>query len=111
MHKEARLVGEAIRRIEEAERHADDSLRQARAKGKKTIADAHEDVERLLDEMRTEARAEETRLVEQAKTEAEREAVDIVEDSKAAVLEARSAGEAKIAIGVDKVLEFITSTG
>lgn len=105
------MVGEAIRRIEEAEQRADESLRQARAKGKKVIADAHEEVERLLDEMRKEAREQERQLVEQAKAEAEREAAGIVESSRSAVLEARSAGEAKISIGVDTVLKSITSTG
>ena len=105
------MIGDAIRRIEEAEQRADESLRRARADGKKIIAEAHEAVERQLDEMRKEAREEETRLVEHAKAEAEREAAGIVEDSKAAVLEARSAGEAKIGVGVDKVLESITSTG
>ena len=105
------MVGDAIHRIEEAERRADESLRRARADGKKVIANAHEAIERQLDEMRKQAREEETRLVEHAKAEAEREAVGIAENSKAAVLEARSAGEAKIRAGVDKVLESITSTG
>ena len=105
------MVGEAIRRIEEAEASADETLREARAQGKKVVSDAHEEVERLLEETRRNAREEERRLIEESRTAAEREAKRIAEESGRAVALAREAGEKRMASGVARVLEFITAAG
>ena len=105
------VVGESIRRIEEAEARAEETVRDARARGKKIIADAHEEAERLLEETRRRSREQERRLIEEAKSGAESEAERIVESSRGAVAEARAAGEARLASGVAKVLDFITAAG
>jgi vacuolar-type H+-ATPase subunit H len=103
------VVAEAIQRVKDAEREAEDVERAARAEGKKLVAEAHESTERLLDEMRSAAWEEEKTLKASAAKEAEAEAARLLKKSKAGVESVRSGAEARVAAGVKKVLEVITA--
>jgi vacuolar-type H+-ATPase subunit H len=107
--EEDALVAEAIQRIREAEKAAEESGRQARAQGKRLIAEAHEASERMLDEMRADAWEEEKTLTTKAREEAEAEAERMVAESRTSVERVRSSAEKRIEAGVKKVLHSITA--
>jgi vacuolar-type H+-ATPase subunit H len=103
------LVADAIRRIKEAEGEAEETLRRARAQGKRLTAEAHEASEKLVDEMRRAVRDEERELIASASAEAETEAARIAAESKASVESVRADAEARVRRGVGRVLEAIVS--
>lgn len=98
-----------MERIKEAENTSAETLRSARADGKKLVAEAFEASERMLEEMRKEVRDEENSLRETARSEAEAEALTIERESESAVGEIRTRAESKLEAGVTKVLEAITA--
>jgi vacuolar-type H+-ATPase subunit H len=105
--REGALVSDAIRAIREAEADGVERERQARAESKRLIADAHESIERLQDEMRRSAREAERALTETARAEAEKEAAAIAEQGRAAVQALTEAAEGRVRQGVARVLEAI----
>jgi len=102
------VVSEAIQQIKDAERGAEELVRQARAEGKKAIADAHDEAARLLEAMRASARDEEKSLVETARTTAETEASRILAESKSGVEEIRTRAGSKVKDAVAKVLDSVS---
>jgi vacuolar-type H+-ATPase subunit H len=103
------VVSEALERIKEAENASTETLRRARADGKRLVAEAFEASERILEEMKKEVRGEENSLRETARSEAEAEALKIERESESAVGEIRTRAEGKLEAGVTKVLEAITA--
>ena len=103
------MVSEAIGRIKEAEKAAEDAGRAARAEGKRLVATAHDAAERLLDETRRAAWEREKELIAQAASQAEADARALVQESKASVKSVREAAEGRLETGIKKVLELITA--
>ena len=106
---EGALVSEAIERIRNAEREAEETARAAHAKGKSLIADAHDAAERALDEMRKAAREEEKQLRATAVKEAEAQAADLVSESRSSVEGVRTGAEQRVEAGIKIVLELVTA--
>lgn len=105
------MVADAIKRIQEAESEADRIERDARAKSKTLLADAHEAAERMLDEMRKQAWQEEKALKAEAAAKATVEAEALVVEGRSGVESVRSAGEKRVEDGVQRVLEAIKAAG
>jgi vacuolar-type H+-ATPase subunit H len=103
------VVGEAIKKIKDAERGAEETERSARAKSKALIAEAQDSAERLLDETRKAAWDEEKALKAEAIKSAEAEAAKLVEENRSSVESVRSAAERRVESGITKVLELITA--
>jgi vacuolar-type H+-ATPase subunit H len=103
------LVSEAIERIREAEKQAEDIAGTARAAGKKALADAHEAAEKMLEEMRRSARTEERGLIDAAAEEAESFAASLTEEGRAEVVAVRTEAEKRVSEGIKKVLDAITA--
>jgi len=103
------LVSDAIREIREAEQRGLEAERQARADGKRLIAEAHEATEKLVEDMRRAVRDEERTLTATATAEAEKEAAEIAAESRASVEALRGDAEARVRRGVARVLEAIVS--
>ena len=103
------MVSDAIRRIRDAEKDAEEGVRHARAEAKRLLADAHEAAERLLEQAQREGREEERRLVEAARAEADGQAVKLAAESKLAVESARRSAGEKVKAGVKKALDAVTS--
>lgn len=109
MMEDATLVSDAIERIKEAEKSAEETVRRSRAEAKRLIAEAHDSGERLLDEGRRELRAEEERLIESARADAQGTAKQLSDESGASIDALRRAGQLRVGTGVKKVLERIGS--
>ena len=103
------VVSEAIERIRNAEREAEEAELSARAKGKSLIADAHDAAERALDQMRKAAREEEKVLRATAVKQAEGEAESLVAESLSSVESVRSGAEQRVEAGIKKVMELVTA--
>jgi vacuolar-type H+-ATPase subunit H len=103
------VVSDAIRRIRDAERDAEEAVRRARAEATRLLADAHEAAERLLEQAQREGREEERRLVEAARAEADGQAVKLAAESKRAVESTRQSAGEKVKAGVKRALDAVTS--
>ena len=106
---EGAVVTEAIERIRNAEREAEELERAARAQGKALIADAHDDAESSLEHARKAGWEEERVLRAAAAKEAEDEARKLIAESKSSVESVRASAEQRVEDGIKKVLEFITA--
>lgn len=104
---EGAVVAEAIERIRNAEREAEELERAARAQGKALIADAHDAAESSLEQARKAAWEEEKVLRAAAAKEAEGEARKLIEESKSSVESVRASAEQRVEDGIKKVLELI----
>lgn len=102
------MVSEAVEKVREAERESEETIKRARADGKKLVAEAHEEAERLFEAMRKSARESEDSLVAGARSEAEAEAEAIAGGSRSDVEAARGSAEARVADGVSRVVRAIT---
>ena len=103
------VVSDAIRRIRDAEKDAEETVRRASAEAKRLLADAHGAAERLLEQAQREGREEERRLVEAARADADGQAVKLAAESKRAVESTRQSAGEKIKVGVKKALDAVTS--
>jgi len=103
------VVSEAIERIRNAEREAEETEVSARAQGKSLMADAHEAAERALDQMRKAAREEEKALRATSVRQAEGEAEKLVAESLSSVESVRSGAEQRVEAGIKKVMELVTA--
>lgn len=101
------VVAEAIERIRNAEREAEELERAARAQGKALIADAHDAAESSLEQARKAAWEEEKVLLAAAAKEAEGEARKLIEESKSSVESVRASAEQRVEDGIKRVLELI----
>jgi vacuolar-type H+-ATPase subunit H len=103
------VVGDAIERIKEAEKRAEETRRQGRSDRKRVVAEAHEAAERLLDETRKGARETERERIEAARRDAEREAERMASEGQQGVEGLRGVAESKVESAVTKVLSKITA--
>jgi vacuolar-type H+-ATPase subunit H len=103
------VVSEAIERIRNGEREAEEIERAARAQSKALIAEAHDAAERALDETRRSAWEEEKTLRARAVEEAEAEAQALVAESKSSVEGVRASAEGRVEEGIKRVLELVTA--
>ena len=108
-HAEVTVVSEAIERIRNGEREAEEIERSARADAKALIADAHDAAERALDGTRKAAREEETALKTRAVEEAEAEAQALVAESRSSVEGVKASAEQRVEEGIKKVMELVTA--
>ncbi|MCK4409237.1 MAG: hypothetical protein KAW67_04085 [Candidatus Eisenbacteria sp.] len=103
------MVAEAIERIRNAEREAEELERAARTQGKALIADAHDAAERSLDQARKTGWEEEKELRAAAASEAEGEAKKLIAESRSSVESVRASAEQRVEDGIKRVLELITA--